>query len=167
MVFKIIAIPHAWLVLGLPLAQDSLVAWSIFVCGKVQSSNFYAYFSQPYSQFHISSISFMRYLTQHTKRSLVCISYSIIQQSLYSEVSPNNYHGQISYTKMQALWDCVKHREFKCFIFILHSKSHVGAHFFFVKTKDGALWLVVDCWGLNKIIVACSYLPPLLDLFNM
>jgi len=34
---------------------------------------------------------------------------------------------------------------------------------FFIKKKDGSLWLVQDYWALNSIIVKNKYLLPLIS----
>ena len=40
---------------------------------------------------------------------------------------------------------------------IQHSKSQANAPIFFVKRKDGSLWMSVDYCGLNKIMVKNRY----------
>jgi hypothetical protein len=49
--------------------------------------------------------------------------------------------------------------------FIQHSKSPANAPIFFVKRKDGSLWMCVDYCGLNKIMVKNRY-PDLRLIFG-
>jgi hypothetical protein len=47
------------------------------------------------------------------------------------------------------------------------SKSPIAAPVFFIKKKDGSLWLVQDYWALNSKTIKNTYLLPLIsDLIN-
>ena len=61
----------------------------------------------------------------------------------------------LSPTKLEVLREYIDENLAKGFI--RHSKSPTGAPIFFVKKKDGSLYLVVDYRGLNKVIIRNRY----------
>ena len=51
--------------------------------------------------------------------------------------------------------------------FVRPSVSPWGEPIFFVKKKDGTLWMCIDYWKINKVTVKNKYmLPRIEDFFN-
>ena len=76
-------------------------------------------------------------------------------------LSPFGPIYNLSQNKLIAFWKYLDENLAKNFI--RHSKSPVGTSIFFVKKKDGSLWMYVDYRGLNKITIKNQYPLPLIS----
>ena len=96
------------------------------------------------------------------------------------EHKPYNHMIELKPETLEAIWSKIypmpvnEQEELDHFLeenlhkgYILSSKSLIASFVFFVKKKEGRLWLIQDYWKLNDYMIKSWYLLPLTsDIIN-